>query len=94
MGNRQPRVTKYRPLDRLITTELACRVEEPADVEGDAPPPQPPGERGEHGGLPRTAGALDDEQWLNRGSGAVFAIRQTANPWCGSMTVGLSHDWQ
>ena len=75
MGDRQPRITKGRPSDRLITAEFACGVEEPVDVEGDALALQPPGERGEHGSLSRTGGARDNEQRLDRSRVAVSAIR-------------------
>ena len=75
MGDRQPRVTKSRPPDRLIAAELASRVEEPVDVEGDAPALQSPGQRAGHGRLPRTRSAGDHEQWLDRSGIQVPALR-------------------
>lgn len=60
--NGQPCVAKCRPSDGLATAELTCGVEEPVDVEGDTAALQPPGERGEYGGLPRSGSARDDKQ--------------------------------
>jgi hypothetical protein len=75
MGHCQPRVTKGRPPDRLITAELAGRVEEPVDVEGAALAPQTPGERNEYGRLSRTRCTRHDEQRPDRGSIGAPALR-------------------
>jgi hypothetical protein len=81
MRNRQPRAAQRGPPDGLTAAELTCGVEEPVDVEGDAAPMQEPGEGGEHGSLPRSRRASNDEKRLDRGGGinpAAFGARSKA----------------
>lgn len=68
MRDGQPGLTERRPPDRLATAEAAGGIHQPVGVEGDTLPPQPPGERGEYGALPRAGSTRDDEQRADGGS--------------------------
>jgi hypothetical protein len=95
VGHRQPRVTERGPVDRLAATERACGVHEQVGVEGDAATLQSAASGAKTAVLPDP----DAPVTMNSGASAAASSMdphsgQTACPPRGTMTIGLSQDWQ